>query len=199
MARAIQDVTFDAKKKWATPLGRVHDGGIAQAADGNSAWLWRAVPMGPVVDARSPEESLHPGSPLVLAFDELAEMVPPAQLNRRRLAKSGYRRIHLLRLRVPSRYAAPQDSQIREHLMSTFPESMTPASVLLLGVSLKASVRRSGWRDTADGIVASLVEAPTPVEDYLRDARIVGDALTRCGMTIPTAQQLHLVNSWWAD
>lgn len=200
MARGgIKDVHFDVTHRWATSMGRVHDGGIVQSSDGGSTWLFRSVPMGPVVDARSPAESLQPGSPLMLAFDELAELAPPAQLNRRRLAKSGYRRIHLLRLRVPAKYVPPAESQLREHLSSTFHDTMTTASVLLIGIQLKASVRRTGWRDTADGIIASLTEGVTPVGDFMRDARLVGDAMTRCGLQVPTAQQMQLANSWWAD
>src|SRR6476469_7586504 len=88
------------------PLGaRYPDGRCRSSMDG-TVWLYRTVPLAPVVDARDNDSQLAAMEPLFRAYQELGAMVG-ASSNRRFVARSSYRRTHALLVNIPRFFHLP--------------------------------------------------------------------------------------------
>lgn len=182
----------------ATHLARVHADGLLEGASGG-AWLYRALPMDPVVDAISAQKSLEPGQPILDVLNALGNLAGSTPTGRRQIEKSKYRQIHLLRIRVPAPYTPPADSPIYSHLAATFAGRSVTRSVLLIGVLLRPTVFRESWRESADALITKLTETRTPISDYERDAQTIANVMARTGLEAPAIEDLMLAESWWND
>ena len=110
-------------------------GGRLVGTDG-SMWLYRAVPLNPVLDASSAAEGLAAGDPLFSAFEELAS-ITSVGMARRSTAKGGYRQVHLLLVNVPMAYRPPAGHPLAEYLAASYANESMDRRVLLFGVQLR--------------------------------------------------------------
>ena len=84
---------------WPTMIrSRLSDGRLLGVD--NSLWLYRAVPMAPVAEARTPEEGVATAEPLLMAMEELAAMAA-SRPGGRRTSRQSYREVHALLVNLP--------------------------------------------------------------------------------------------------
>lgn len=194
---APKSTVFPQRRAWATFLRRPDANGVALQAEGNGAWLFRTIPLGPVLDAVTPEKTLGPGRPLLDAIDAIAELTPPSVIKTRQAARIGYREIQIFRLRVPAPYLPPADSLLAPHLAQWYRRREEMISLLLFGVRLTPSAHGASWRETAGSFIDSFVSSDPVPAAFEADAKRVGAALSRVGVGIPTLAQFQLADSWW--
>ena len=165
----------------------------------NSLWLYRAVPMAPVDEARTPEEGVATAIPLMLAMDELAAMTP-VRMARRASSRNAYRQVHTLLVNLPQRFVPPHDHPIADYLATSFPNTPTDKRVLLVGVRLIAKVGgEGGLKRAIDSIAETLTMGGTPLSDFDPDYQAVSAALGRAGLRAPTNEELRLASAWWNE
>lgn len=170
-------------------------GGRLLGTDG-SMWLYRAVPLNPVVDAASPSEAIAAAEPLLAAFDELAALANVG-VARRSTARSGYRQIHLLLMNVPTQFTPPKDHPNSTYLATAFADQAVDRRVLLIGVRIIDKVTSGGMKAAVESIKETLLQGSVPIEDFAADHRIVSAALGRAGMVDASDEDLMLASSWW--
>lgn len=162
-----------------------------------SVWLYRAVPMAPVVDAVSPAASLEASEPISYAIEELASMTT-VHLPRRMTAKSSYRQVHVLLVNLPRPFRPPPESPLAGYLSANFGGVNVSRRVLLLGVKLVDKVGgQGGLRAAVDSVVETLATGTVPLSDFDADFAAVDERLTRSGLTIPTDEQFRMAAAWW--
>ena len=167
----------------------------------NSMWLYRSVPMSPIVDAKTVEEAVKGGRGLHTAFEQLAELATPG-LNRNS-SKSTYREFHVLLLNVPTYFRAPESSPIRDYLNAEFRDRLVLRRELLFGVKLKPLATggkkgKDGLLSAIDSVAYSLSgDGGSPLSDYDHDTALVSGALARAGLTLPSVSTLRWADSWW--
>ena len=183
---------------WPTMIrSRLTDGRLV-GVDG-SMWVYRAVPMAPVEEARSPQDGEATAEPLLLALDELAAMAP-VRLARRSSSRHAYRQVHLLLVNLPQRFVPPPDHPIADYLAAGLPDVVTDRRVLMLGVRLQAKVGgEGGLRRAIDSVAETLTVGGTPLSDFDPDYRDVSAALARAGLSIPSHPDLRLASAWWNE
>lgn len=165
---------------------------------GGGTWLYRKVPLGPIVDARSDDEAILPPSKIVRAIQEISTLGSPT-IRRRQQAKSTYREIHMLLINLKRRYSPPMGSRIRDELDGWFGNQITQERVLLFGVRLRDTLGGGhGFRSAMDSIATSLATAEVPISDYDIDYAEVDGALARCDFEELSAHEFDLADSWWA-
>jgi len=182
---------------WPTAKRGRLPGGRLLGTDG-SMWLYRRLPMGPMVDARSTEVTAASARPLAEVLNELADMTAPA-IARRRLARSRYRAVHILSLDVPAWYSPPANHPIREHLARSFAQATVRRRLVLLGIRIVPSITSGGLRHAVASVAESLAVAGTPIEDFDADYRRLDDLCARSGLSLPTPADIWLADSWWAS
>lgn len=184
MARAPQAVIpkIPSAPSWETRAKRPFTDGRWQGIDG-SMWLWRAVPMASVTDARSDEDMINVGRPLALAYDELSTLA--GRGSNRRQAKGSYRETHALLVNVPRLYRAPHDHKLRDYLNRGYGMKAVLDRFLLFGVKLRDSPTGRGWKAAIESAAETLKYGGAPLEDYDQDADRVGSALARAGFRVP--------------
>jgi hypothetical protein len=199
---------------WPTKLrGRFADG-RCMGVDG-SVWLYRSVPLAPVVDAASPDIGLQAAAPIMSAFEAMSGMAQ-VRMARRSASKSSYRQIHLLLVNIPIRFTPPP-GELGAYLAGSFGDAEVDRRLLLFGVRLldrvgggpgpaelqgpgfRRAAGRTGHRlNRAVGSVAqTLSTGTTPLEDFDSDFRAVDEALARTGLRVPAAAEFRLANAWW--
>lgn len=180
---------------WPTTMrGRMSDGRLL-GTDG-SVWLYRAVPMDPVMDATTPRESLSPAFPIIAAYEEIAS-VTQTNLGRRNASKNNYRQTHMLLVNIPRRYSPPPGHPNSVRLRAQFGSRPVTRRILLFGVKLRGSITGNGIKSTVNSIVDTMVSGMAPLSDYDSDFAIVEQAMTRAGLRTPTADDFRLANAWW--
>lgn len=181
---------------WPTKLrSRLRDGRLM--GTDNSVWVYKAVPMSPIADARSADERLSAAIPIFAAINELAAATP-VQVRRRAMAKGNYRQIHMLLVNVPRLYRPQRDQIVEPYLRQQFARTVTTSRVLLFGVQLKSKVGGDGTlRSAIDSVTETLVHGGTPLADYDEDAQRVEAMLGRSGLVDATPDQISLANAWW--
>lgn len=171
-------------------------GGRLLGLDG-SMWLWRRVPLAPVVDAKSVEDRLDAFTPLLAAYEELAAMASYS-VTRRNMARGSYRQTHLLMVNLARLYTPEQNHPIAGFLKEMFPNAEVKKRVLLLGVKITAKTGGGGgWRAAMESATETLISGGTPLSDFEADAKKVDAALARCGLSIPSNEEFRIANSWW--
>ncbi len=198
MTKVMPVESLGSTPDWPTMIrSRLTDGRMLGVD--NSLWLYRAVPMAPVAEARTPEEGVVTAEPLMLAFEEIAAMTP-VRLARRASSRSAYRQFHLLLVNLPQRYVPPTDHPIADYLATSYPNTVTDRRVLLLGVRLQAKVGgEGGLKRAIDSVAETLTMGGTPLSDYEPDYRDVAAGLARAGLTVPTQDDLRLASAWWNE
>ena len=164
----------------------------------NSLWLFRKVPLEPVVDAKSLEERLNAFTPLMAIYDELSAMTSGA-LTRRSLARKDYRQTQGLLVNLSKIYSPEPGHPIAGYLKQSFPAQVTEKRLLIMAVKLNPRLGggSGGLRQAIDSFTESLVHGGTPLSDYDADLARVDAAMARCGMSVPTSQEIAVANSWW--
>lgn len=182
---------------WPTTLrSRLRDGRL-MGTDG-SVWLYRAVPMSPVVDAKSPSDALVASESLLGAYEELASMTS-FQMARRSMARGSYRQTHMLLVNVPKLFEPDRAHPIAEYLRKNFGGIAADRRVLLFGVRLvdKVGGGSGGMKAAIDSVVETLVAGNTPLSDYDEDFARVSAAMDRAGLIEASTDDIRLANAWW--
>ena len=193
--------TVPTKPQWETRSKVPLADGRVPGID-NSMWLWRTVPMSPIVDAKTVDEAVNSGRGLHTAFEQLAELATPG-LNRNS-SKSTYREFHALLLNVPTYFRAPEDSPIKDYLNAEFRDRLVLRRELLFGVKLiplttGGKQGKDGLLHAIDSVAYSLSgDGGSPLSDYDHDTALVSGALARAGLTTPSAETLRWADSWWS-
>ncbi len=142
MASQRRTATLDqlaTRPTYLTTLGsRYPDGRCRSSMDG-TVWLYRTVPLAPVVDARDNDSQLAAMEPLFRAYQELGAMVG-ASSNRRFVARSSYRRTHALLVNIPRFFHLPWTHPIAGYLNRAHGHEPVDRRLLMFGVQLKDSV-----------------------------------------------------------
>jgi hypothetical protein len=199
---------------WPTKLRSRFPDGRCIGVDG-SVWLYRSVPLAPVVDAVSPDVGLEAATPIMSAFEAMSGMAQ-VRMARRSASKSSYRQIHVLLVNIPKRFTPPPGA-LGAYLARSFGDAEVDRRLLLFGVRLRdrvgggagpAELQGPGFRRAAGrtghrlnravGSVAQTLSTGTaPLEDFDPDRTSVDEALTRTGLRVPTADEFRLANAWW--
>lgn len=181
---------------WPTTLrSRLRDGRLL-GTDG-SVWLYRAVPMSPVVDARNPKDGLTAAEPLLAAYEELASLTSYS-MSRRSVARSSYRQTHTLLVNVPQFFEPDRNHPLAEYLRQNFSRVPTDRRVLLFGVRLVDKVGGTGgWRAAVDSVAETLSGGGTPLSDYDADFEKISGAMDRAGLAPASVSDIALANAWW--
>jgi len=190
----------DADIRYPTTLmSRMADGRCLGTDKAHSMWLYRAVPLGPIKDAASPDDAVEMMQPINVIASRLAELAPVV-LNRRNASKSGYRQFHALLINVPKYFDPGPDNPLRPFLMANFGNHSVDYRLLLFGVKLKASAKHEGahWREVMDSVMFSLRYGTVPISDYDDDYHAVEQAMDAAGFTIPSDLDFQVANAWWS-
>ncbi|MGL5827727.1 MAG: ATP-binding protein [Nocardioides sp.] len=180
---------------WPTKLrGRLSDGRLM--GTDNSVWMYRVVPMSPVVHAKSPADGLEVAGPLMSAYTGLAGMASSVG-GRRQMSRGSYRETHLLLVNIPKLFTPAPDNPLADHLRANY-QVATDRRLLLFGVKLVAKVGGTGgMRAAVDSVVETIVAGTTPLSDYDADSEHVAAVLDAAGLMQPTQEQIRLANAWW--
>lgn len=187
----------DTVPDWPTAVKQVYNSGLVISID-NDVWLYRRCPMGPVTSAITEDDALRVGQPI---FDSLVEIegLTRTAVKSRRFSKNNYREFHMLLVNVPQRYVPDDDQPLKGFLSRQFSDAITYRRELLVGVKLRNSAFRSGWRQSVDVFYEALTLQNVGVQlpEYAADYRRVDAALTRAGLMVATRAEMHLADSWW--
>lgn len=180
-----------------TTLGsRLPDGRCRSSMDG-SVWLYRSVPLAPVVDAKDTTAALEAMDPLFRAYHQMADLVA-ASSTRRFVAQSSYRRTHALLVNIPEHFHVPWSHPLAERLNRAHSDQVVDRRLLLFGVRLRDRVGGGGnWRDQVDSIAAFLSDHQIPMGDFDEDFARVDAALARAGLAVPTDTEFKLADAYW--
>ncbi len=180
---------------WPTTLrSRLADGRL-QGVNG-ALWMYRAVPLGPVVDARNPAESLTAAEPLLSFFEELAGQVNVG-MRRRATSRGSYREVHVLLVNVPQRFAPGRGHALSEVLRQRYPNTAIDRRLLLVGVRLRDKLGGGGLLDAVNSVVETVVAGNVPLSDFDEDTERMNAAMDRSGLVKVSADDVRLANAWW--
>lgn len=199
---------------WPTQMRTRFSDGRCKGVD-NSLWLYKAVPLGPVTDAVTPDAGLAVSEPIMSAMSSLAGMARN-RMGRRQQSRNTYRAVHMLLVNVPQRFAPPA-GPLSAYLRSSFLGRQVDRRVLLFGVRLRDRIgsgappaelvgpgmplaaKRGSWRigHVADAVAEVLSTGSVPLEEYEVDRTAVDEALTRAGFRTPKPEDFRLADAWW--
>lgn len=189
-AQPLMDVSVPTMMRTLLPGGRM------LGVDG-SLWLVRKVPLEPVVDAKSIDERINTYTPLMAAYDELSAMTHTTS-NRRALARKDYRQTQELLVNLKKLYNPETGHPIAGFLKESFPHQITEKRLLLLAVKLNGKLGgNGGFRHAIESFAETLVVGGTPLSDFDTDLARVDAALARCGLSVPSSQEIAIANSFW--
>lgn len=176
--------------------GRFPDGRCRSSMDG-SVWLYRAVPLQPVVDAKDDASQMAAMEPMFRAYTEMARLGASSS-NRRFVARSSYRRTHALLVNIPQLFHMPWSHPIAAYLNRSFGQQPVDRRLLMFGVQLRDRVGGGGsWRDRVDSVAAFLADRQIPMADFDEDFERVEAALARSGLAVPSAEEWKLADAYW--
>ncbi|WP_159600031.1 ATP-binding protein [Agromyces humi] len=173
---------------------RFRDGRIVGIDD--SVWLYRAVPLAPVSEARTAEDAVNAGHTIQQALNGLAGMVR-LRNKQRNMNKAGYRQVHMLLVNIPQYYEPPADHPNYAYLKEGYADLLTYRRALVLGVRLNAQLGNGSLRSAFDSAVESIVRGGTPMSDYDQDFEAVDQVLTRAGLFTPNPADFRYLNGWF--
>ena len=127
--------------EWPTKLRSRFADGRCLGVDG-SVWLYRSVPLAPVVDAVRPDVGLEAAASLMGAFDVMSDLAQ-VRMARRSASKSSYRQVHILLVNIPKRFTPPP-GELGAYLAASFSDAEVDRRLLLFGVRLRDRVGRTG-------------------------------------------------------
>ena len=200
--------------EWPTKLRSRFADGRCLGVDG-SVWLYRSVPLAPVVDAVRPDVGLEAAASLMGVFDVMSDLAQ-VRMARRSASKSSYRQVHILLVNIPKRFTPPP-GELGAYLAASFSDAEVDRRLLLFGVRLRDRVgggpgpaelqgpglrraaRRTGYRlnRAVGSVTQTLSTGITPLEDFDVDFMAVDEALARAGLRVPSTEEFRLANAWW--
>lgn len=181
---------------WPTAMKALTRDGRAVGVD-RSVWLYRAVPLAPVVDARSPEEGLATGDPIQGVIEEIASHTR-TRVSRRAASKGAYRDVHILLVNIPSRYRPPLNSPLYSYLSASFSNVTVDRRMLVMGVKLQSSISSGeSIQDSVTSFAQSLVSGQPPMSDFDKDYSEMSAIMSRNGLMTISTQDYSLLNGWW--
>ncbi len=161
-----------------------------------SVWLYKKVPLGPMLDARDDAELERSAAPLAAAFEALGRAA--TTVGGRRLAEASYREFHLLTINVPKHFRPPADHPLHEILLESFGERTVEQRLVLLGVRLVPAVdMSSGIAAAVQGFLESLTSAGVPLVEFTKDFHRLDAELGRAGLVTARDSDIRLANCWW--
>ena len=161
-----------------------------------SVWLYKKLPLSPMVDARDDAEMERSVAPLAAAFEALSRA--SGSVGGRRLAEASYREFHLLEVNVPSRFRPPAGHPLHDILLESFGDKTVERRLVLVGVRLVPAVDMSGGFGTAvRGFVESLTSTGVPLVEFNKDFHRLDAELSRAGLVTPSDSDVRLANCWW--
>lgn len=175
---------------------RHRDPDILRGASG--VWLYRALPLLPIVDARSAQDAASAMGVVASVLASVATESKQAQLPHRNLSKSRYREVHLLGLNVPKRFEPPGDTALSTYLRQQFRTDQMVRR-LFIGVRLVPEAVSSGLAHAVTSTLTSVISGRVNIEDFYADAKIIDQALRRSGCSAMTSADYELAESWWND
>lgn len=188
---------------WPTQLVSTTRDGRSVGVD-NSVWLYRAVPLSPVADAKTDELMLAAAMPVYDAISELSQIDALPALKSRKLAKGSYREAHMLLVNVPRPFEPMPGAPNAAYLAAEHADVKVMRRLLVLGVKLRPKVAgESGWlsreglRKAIDSVVETISTAGVVMSDYDADFAEVSDAMRRAGLNDMTKDDRRLANAWW--
>ena len=183
--------------KWPTTVtSRRRDGRIT-GVDG-SVWLYRAIPLRAVADAKTTEARLDASATLTEAFGSLANLASVNGALRRQMAKSNYRHFHLLLINVPVLFSPPGDHPLFAPLLRDYGDRLTIRRVLMIGVRLRSSLNgKGGFKGAIDSIVETFTSSGVAMSDFDNDYEKVDAELSRAGCIPLTDEEMRLADSWF--
>ncbi len=184
--------------KWPTTVTSRRQDGRMTGVDG-SVWLYRAVPLRAVADAKTTQARLEASATLVDVFDALSNLTSVSGAMRRQMVKSNYRHFHLLLLNVPVYFDPPREHPLFNTLLRDYGDQLTIRRVLMVGVRLKSSLagRGGGWRGAVDSIVETFTSAGVAMSDFDADFEKVDASLSRAGCVPLSSDEMRLADSWF--
>lgn len=192
-------MTKPAAEPWyATPERyRLSGGRIINTRGG--MWLYRAIPMQPVEDARTPDHMMQAATPILEAAMGLAKLATTTSA-RRAVNSRSYREVHFHEVSIPQRFSPPAGAKNAAHLMDDFGGMQTIRRVSLMGVRIKDSILRKDrnpLKGAIESVAESLATRSVPIEDYRADYELIDGILSRAGLQVPTDEELDLASAWW--
>ena len=161
-----------------------------------SVWLYKKLPLSPMVDARDDAEMERSVAPLAAAFEALSRA--SGSVGGRRLAEASYREFHILEVNVPSRFRPPAGHPLHDILLESFGDKTVERRLVLVGVRLVPAVDMSGGFSSAvRGFVESLTSTGVPLVEFNKDFHRLDAELSRAGLVTPSDSDVRLANCWW--
>lgn len=180
-----------------TPMGTRFADGRVYAANRGSMMLYRRIPLGPCRDAKTDEDGAKLALPIMAAFRELSALAGSARIERRRLARSSYRSVHILLVNTPRSFEPPVGHPLGARLRSEFAQTIVDRRTALFGVALRPGLGGGSLRSFVDSQVETWLSGGTPVSDFDKDFALVDAALTRAGLTRAEDDDFDLASRWW--
>ena len=162
----------------------------------NSVWLYRAMPMAPIADALTPDDSVAAMEPLMQVVDELA-MLAHSRAGRRGASKSTYREIHILVVNIPRKFRPDRSHPLSDYLTRSFPTREVDRRVALIGVKLLSDISGGGFVGAIHSVADTLISGSVPLSAYDQDYERIGSILSRSSMRTPTSDEYGIANAWW--
>ncbi|MDO4243531.1 MAG: hypothetical protein Q4C85_07210 [Actinomyces sp.] len=176
----------------------VDDPGLL-VSTGADVWLYRQLPLAPVSHARvAAWRDSECAAPLMGVGRDLASLTG-GRIRRRTLQRSGYRSIHLFAFRHRGTFEPDAANPNAARLRDEFAGVSVPQHTVLLGVPLRASVRRSTLRTAIRDVAATLIEGGATISDYLADYERIDTIMRRHGLEVPSAATVAAAQGWWND
>lgn len=189
--------------QWSTYVRRALTHGRVVGVD-SSMWLFRKVPLMPVVDAKDSEKIAQATVPLMMLSNQLA-MLANKTGKRRGLNKSSYREVQVLLTNLPFQYRPRPNMENADDLRQSYGDQNVLSRILAVGVKLQPKMSREGQSPVSaaiDSVVETLIDGGTPLEDYAKDYELIDKIMRQCGLVeLGTDQfgrdEFSLINSWW--
>lgn len=189
---------FDSRSELhPTSVSASFTNGLVRGIDG-SVWLVRKMRLAPYVDAVSLNEQLRSVDGVIQWVSLLAGMAN-STIRSRFVSKGSYRHVQALLVNLPRWFEPDGASPLALKHRRDYGSRITDERLLLMAVRLNASSRGGGLRGFIETETESLLYGGIPLSSYERDADDIGSIFTRAGMSVPSAQELALADSWWSD
>src|SRR5690606_20378764 len=160
---------LSTKPTYYTTLGPTYPGGRCRSSMDGSVWLYRSVPLKPVVDARDDESALAAMTPLFRAYVEPAGL-GDASADGRYSGRPSSRKTHALLINVQETFHLPWTHPLGSYLNEGMGEEPIDKRLLLFGVQLNDKVGGGGnLRDRIDSLAAFFKDGLIPLADFDED------------------------------
>lgn len=194
---------MSANPQWTTPMKQALTHGRLVGVD-SSMWLYRKVPLQPVVDAKDSAKLEEASRPLMMLSEQLGNMAQSAG-KRRRLNKGTYRDVHVLLLNIPFEFRPRDGMENAEELIASYGNQIVLSRLLVVGVRLKPLMRRedkSAFAAAIESVSDTFINGGTPLEDYKIDYELVDKVMRQCGLVELGddefgRSELDLARAWW--